>query len=237
MPTPWTYTTLAQALVDWMVLDGQTAAGGFSTATPQTIANVNVAIQNAEDRISKEIDLPAWRKTSVGTNLATGVNTYTLPADFLSMYAFSITYYDSASNASYILPLLERDPGFIREAFGSIMQVDWQAPRYYALNGVSGTANTILVGGTPDQNYALTIDYQASVTSIVTATTTWLGTYAPSCLFNCALQNLYAYLKGETDVWTNIAQMAQNDLEGLTVLGSGRQRKDTFFEPNTRVPV
>ena len=126
MPTPWTYATLAQALVDWMVLDGQTGAGGFVAATPQTVVNVNVAIQNAEDRISKEIDLPpAWSKTNNGLNLTAGNNLFALPTDLLSIYNFSISVFDSPSNSTYIVPLLERDSGFIREAFGSTNQNDW----------------------------------------------------------------------------------------------------------------
>ena len=223
-----------------MVLEGQTAAGGFSTATPQTVANVNVAIQNAEDRVSKEIDIPAWRKTVTNLNLTMGSPYFTLPSDFLSMYNFCLAYTDTNISETVIPPLLERDLGFIREAFPSSSALEYATPRYYALQGAPSTNSyqtTAIVGATPDQPYAVTLDYQASVQSIVTSTTSWLGTYAPTALFNLSLVNLYAYLKGETDIWQNIAATAENDLNGLRVLGQGRQLKDTFFKPNQKADV
>src|SRR5271165_4025421 len=216
MPTPWTYTTLGQALVDHMVLPGQTGSpgGAFpSGCDAVTLANVNVAIQNAEDRISKEIDLPAWRKTNTSLNLTMGTPYFTLPSDFLSMYEFMVSSYDQSTQENEIVPLLERDMGFIREAVPTTSALEYATPRYYALQGATASyVNIAIVAPTPDQSYAVTLDYQASVQSIVASVTSWLGTYAPACLFNCALQNLYAYTKGETDVWTNIAQTAQNDL-------------------------
>jgi hypothetical protein len=233
MPTPWIYTTLAQALVDWLVLPGATNAGGWSTADPLTVSNINTAIQNAEDRLSKEIDLPAWQRTNNLLNLTTGTPFMALPADFLSMNEIMVTIYDSATNESKILPLLERDQGFIREAFPSMSQLTWQAPRYYAFTGpATGQLPTqIMVGAVPDQNYGVTMDYFASVLSIVTAGTSWLGTYAPSALFYASLQEGYVYTKGESDMLNTVAQIAQNAIAGLRLLGEGKLRTDNFKAP------
>jgi len=233
MATAWTYTTLAQALVDWCVLPGQTGQGGFNPATtdPQTVANVNVSIQNAEDRIQKEIDLPTFSKVDTSLNLTAGSRNFTLPVDFMSMNSISLGVYDSVDNVTNFPPLLERDAGFIREAFPSNAQQYWEAPRYYSLLG----GNNIYLGGTPDQNYSVTLDYDYSQPSIVTAGTTWIGSYAPAALFYCSLQELYTYTKGEQDMLTIIAQETANALSGLKLLGEGKQQTDTFFRPNTKV--
>lgn len=237
MPTAWTYTTLAQALVDWLVLPGQTGQGGFNplTTDPATVANVNVSIQNAEDRIQKEIDLPAFSKVDSTLNLTAGSRNFNLPTDFLSMNSISIGI-ASGTPPTVITnfpPLLERDSGFIREAFPTNAQQYWQAPRYYALLG----GQSVYVGGTPDQPYAVTLDYDFSQPSIVTAGTTWIGTYAPAAMFYCALQELYTYTKGETDMLTIVAQEVSNAMQGLKLLGEGRQQTDTFFRPSTKVPT
>ena len=239
MPTPWTYTSLAQRLADWLVLPGATDIGGWPPAdSPITVANINACIQNAEDRLSKEVDLPAWQRTNNLLNLTTGNAFMTLPVDFMSMNTLSISVYDVVANQTSVHPLLERDQGFIREAFPSTSQFAWQAPRYYAFAGPLGGATaptSIMVGATPDQDYAITMDYEASVQSIVTAGVTWLGTYAPDALFYTALQEGYVYTKGEPDMLQSVAQMTQNAINGLKLLGEGKLRGDTFKRPTKAV--
>ena len=151
------------------------------------------------------------------------------------MNSISLGIYDPVDNVTNYAPLLERDSGFIREAFPSNAQQYWTAP--HAITQCSAVNRSMLAELPVDQNYSVTLDYDFSQPSIVTSPTgtTWLGTYAPAALFYCSLQEMYTYTKGETDMITIVAQEVSNSMQGLKLLGEGRQQSDTFFRPTTKV--
>ena len=74
----YTYTTLKTAIQDFVEDSGSTF-----------IANLDNFIQNAEQRIFSEVDLPLDRKNSTG-NLTTANKYLATPEDFLSTYSLSV---------------------------------------------------------------------------------------------------------------------------------------------------
>ena len=74
----WTYTTLTQAIQDYMESNEATF-----------VANIDIIIKQAEDRILKAIQLPDFRKNVSGTT--TGSDQYLgIPTDFLAPYSLAV---------------------------------------------------------------------------------------------------------------------------------------------------
>ena len=95
----WTYTTLTQAIKDYV----QTTETTF-------VNNIDVFIQQAETRIVRRAGLPVFRKNTTGT-MTTDNQYLGVPTDFLSPYSLAIS-----SGGSYEY-LITKDVNFIREAY------------------------------------------------------------------------------------------------------------------------
>ena len=96
----WTFTTLKTALQDYLETDETTF-----------VNNLSNIITQAEDRILKSVQLPDFRKNSVGTTTS-GVKYLSCPSDFLAPYSLAV------DNSGYEF-LLFKDVNFIREAYPS----------------------------------------------------------------------------------------------------------------------
>jgi len=96
-----TYVQLKQAIQDWTENDSTE----FTAATGSGVAPIDVCIANAELRITKELDLTAFRKT---TTIASGTATtgVALPEDLVVLRFLRI------QNGAH---LYEKDETFIRE--------------------------------------------------------------------------------------------------------------------------
>ena len=80
--------------------------------TTFTDAQVNMFIQQAEQKIYNTVQIPALRK-NVSATMTSGNQYLVLPSDFL--YAYSMAIYTTAANTySY---LLYKDVNFMREAY------------------------------------------------------------------------------------------------------------------------
>ena len=106
----WTFTTLKNALQDYL-----------ETTETTFVDNLPTIITQAEDRILKSVQLPDFRKNSTG--VTTSSNKYLkCPSDFLAPYSLSV------DNSGYEF-LLFKDVNFIREAYPSSLLViatsDW----------------------------------------------------------------------------------------------------------------
>jgi hypothetical protein len=199
----WTYTTLKQAILDYIETDEET----FET-------NLPVIVQQAEDRILKAVQLPAFRKNVTGS-LTSGDQYLGLPTDYLSPYSLSI----DNSGSEF---LLFKDVNFIREAYPVASATG--VPKYYSLF----SDEFFLVGPTPDQNYVSELHYFYKPASIVTASTSWLGTKAESTLFYGCLLEAYTFQKGDADIIELVAQRYEDALAKLSLLGEGRNRTDSY---------
>lgn len=208
------YTQLVQAIKDYTE----------STET-SFVSHIDEIIKQSEKKIYNEVQLPYLRKNVTGN--ATSGNKYVqTPSDFLAVYSMSII--DGSSDQHF---LLNKDVNFIREAYAN---ASTQAqPKYYALFD----HNTFILGPTPDSAYNVELHYYYYPTSIVTASTTWLGdNYEQALLYACLVQ-AYTYLKGDPDLMANYQKQYQENMVQLKMLGDGKDRRDAYRSGQVRYEV
>ena len=208
------YTQLVQAIKDYTE----------STET-SFVSHIDEFIKQAERKIYNEVQLPYLRKNVTG-NATLGNKYVQTPSDFLAVYSMSII--DGSSDQHF---LLNKDVNFIREAYAN---ASTQAqPKYYALFD----HNTFILGPTPDSAYDVELHYYYYPTSIVTASTTWLGdNYEQALLYACLVQ-AYTYLKGEPDLLANYEKQYQENMVQLKMLGDGKDRRDAYRSGQVRYEV
>jgi len=194
--------------------------------------DMNMFIQQAEQKIYNTVQLPNLRKNVTGALTAT--NKYlSCPDDFLSVYSMAVF----PTGGSYTF-LLNKDVNFIREAYPN--PTDYGIPAHYALFGPQTafpTELTFILGPTPDAAYNVELHYYYYPESIVTANTTWLGDNFDSALLNGALVEAIRFMKGEQDLIAVYKGMYDNAMVLLKQLGDGKDRQDAYRSGQTRVQV
>jgi hypothetical protein len=190
------------------------------------VANIPVFVQLAEERIYNAVFIPAIRKNQIGT--LTPSNKYlTVPSDWLANFSLSVI--EPVTNAQTFL--IDKDVNFIRECYPD--PDDTGVPKYYAIFD----DNTFILGPTPDSNYQVELHYYYYPESIVTASTSWLGTNFETVLLYGAVREAYIYMKGEQDMMVYYEQKYQESLGLLKLLGEGKDRTDAFRSGLNRIPV
>lgn len=194
--------------------------------------DVNMFIQQAEQKIYNTVQLPNLRKNVTGVTAS--ANKYlACPDDFLSPYSLAVI----SGSGSYTF-LLNKDVNFIREAYPN--PTDTGTPAHYAIFGPQSslpTELTFILGPTPDAIYSVELHYYYYPESIVTAGTTWLGDNFDSALLNGALVEAIRFMKGEQDLIAVYKGMYDNALILLKQLGDGKDRQDAYRSGQTRVQV
>ncbi len=146
-----------------------TSSGGTGVVTSDGASQINLFIQQAEERIYNSVQIPALRKNVTG--ITTGSNKYlSCPSDFLSV--FSIAVIDGDGNYEY---LLNKDVNFIRAAYPNPNTEG--LPKYYALFGptvIPSVPSSIItnelsfiLGPTPDDAYNVELHYYYYPESII----------------------------------------------------------------------
>jgi hypothetical protein len=184
-----------------------------------------VFVQTAEKRIYVEAALPASRKNVTGS-LTMDDPYLTLPDDWLATYEIAVlnpvTPIPPAESAYAYQYLLPKDVSFVRESFPN--PADTGIPEYYAIFD----NNTLLLGPTPDDNYNVELHYLAYPTSIVTASTTWLGDNFDYVLLYGTLREAYLYMLGEADITAEYEKKYQESLGLLKKTTEGLNRRDDY---------
>lgn len=178
-----------------------------------------------EQKVYNAVQIPALRKNVLG-NLTPSGPYLTLPTDFL--YPYSLAVVDGAGAYSY---LLDKDVSFIRSAYPTPLFSG--LPKYYAVFD----QNTVIVGPTPDTNYAVELQYGYYPESIVTASTSWLGDNFDAVLLNGMLVEAARFMKEEADVVALYTKLFDEAMLQLKQLGDGKLRMDTYRVPQVRIPV
>tara|TARA_R100001132_G_C3233629_1_gene67199 strand:- start:55 stop:684 length:630 start_codon:yes stop_codon:yes gene_type:complete len=180
--------------------------------------------KQAEQQIYASIDLPAMRTNQTGTSTIN--NKYlTMPTNML--YVYSVAVIDGASSYTY---LINKDVSFIREAYP--VSATTGMPVHYGIFGET----TFILGPTPDASYNMEIHFAEYPESIVTASTTWLGTEFDSALLNGALVQAIRFQKGEPDMVALYEKLYVQAVALLRNMGAGRLETDTYRSGVVRVP-
>ena len=182
--------------------------------------------QQAEEKIYNAVQIPDLRVSDDGPLVASN-KLYTLPTDHL--YTYSIAVITSSTNTF----LLNKDVNFIREAYPINTSTKYGLPKFYA----QYSATQIELAPTPDANYEIEHIYARYPTSIVTASTTWLGDNASSALLNGALVEAIRFQKGEADVIANYEKLYVISMQLLKNLGDGHLRTDAYRSGQFREKV
>ena len=179
--------------------------------------------QQAEQLIYAAVDLPAMRTNQTGTTTI-NIKYLTMPTNMLYVYSLAVI---DATNAYHYL--INKDVSFIREAYPKA--VNTGLPVHYAIFG----DGTFILGPTPDATYASEIHFAEYPESIVTASTTWLGTEFDSALLNGALVQAIRFQKGEGDMVQMYEKMYMDAMALLRNMGAGRLETDTYRSGVVRV--
>ena len=132
----WTYTTLKSAIQDYV-----------ESADSTFVSNLPIFIQEAEQRILQNVQIPVFRKNVTGSG--TSGNTYlAAPSDFLT--PLSLAVIDGDSNYNY---LLLKHVSFIRDYTPAAATTG--EPKYYAIFD----NNTFLLAPTPNTGFTFELHY------------------------------------------------------------------------------
>lgn len=229
------YATLFETIKGYVENDfpnvSFTDSAGTGSVTLTSTEQINMFIDQAEQRIFNSVQFPSLRKNVLGNMTAT--NKYlACPIDFLASYSMAVI------NEGEYTFLLNKDVNFIRASYPS--PTDTGLPAYYALWGPrSNNPNelTFILGPTPDQAYEVELHYFYYPESIVTAGTSWLGDNFDSVLLYGSLVEAYTFMKGEPDMVALYDGKYKEALMLAKRLGDGMERQDAYRSGQVRVPV
>jgi hypothetical protein len=179
------------------------------------VAAIPTFVKQAEQRIYRSVNLPVNRKNVAGT-MTDGNQYLAMPTDFLFPLSLSIT---SSSNQIF---LLNKDANFIRSTYPNASTEG--TPKYYGVFA----SDTFIVGPTPDANYTSELHYYYQPDSIVSSSTSWLGTNADTVLLYGSLVEAYTYMKGDADMMQLYQQRYQEALDLLKLQAEGRLTGDEY---------
>lgn len=197
------------------------------------VSNIPNFVKQAESRIYQTVHIPVLRKNVTGT--LTSTNKYlSCPDDFLSVYSIAVV--DPVTGAYTYL--IDKDVSFIREAYP--IPTSTGAPKYYAIFGPQSgnlTELTLILGPTPDANYATELHYFYYPVSIVTNGTSWLGDNFDPVLFYGTMREAMIFMKGEQDMVAYYEQKYAEAIGQLTRLVNGLERGDAYRDGQTKIPA
>ena len=210
-----------------------TAVQSYTENTFPTV-DMNLMIEQAEQKIYNAVQLPSLRKNVTGT--CTINNKYlSCPNDYLS--SFSLAVIDATGTYSY---LLNKDVNFIREAYPA--PTDTGLPLYYGLFGPQFSYPdelSFILGPTPDAGYNMELHYFFYPESITVAADgqTWLGDNFDTALLNGTLMEAITYMKGEPDMLALYQARYQEAMMLLKQLGDAKEKGDSYRDGLPKYPV
>jgi len=185
-------------------------------------------IRNTELNIAGLVDYDDTRKYATSNFIAN--NRYiSTPAEFLiirSLQVFNTT--DQTGTRTF---MEKRDTSFITEFNGD---GSTGLPKYYA----NWNEDSIVVAPTPDQSYAVQLNYIISPPHFTSSNTTYLSEYQQGLLLHGVLTEAFSYLKGPMDMYNLYLTKYNEEINAFSVQQMGRRRRAEFDDgvPRTKVP-
>ena len=217
-----TYSQLVTQIRNYTEVD----SNGLSDST------LSVVVQNAENRIYRELNIDAFRLYASAVTTA-GTTTISVPSGLRN-----IRYVEMISPNGEFSTLEQKDSSFMSE-FNNLPgnSTYYAKPRYYA----NFNETTWFVAPTPNTTYAINIAYYSQGTSITagssTTSTTYISTFAQDLLLYGSLVETYKYLKGPDNMIQVYEQSYQQARESFGVEQTGRRRRDEYVDGEPRVVV
>ena len=205
----FTYAQLKDAIQDYTQYD-----------ETSFVANLPVFIEQAEERILKNVQLSVFRKNFSGSMTASNAF-LACPNDFLAPYALSFT--DSGSNQVF---LEFKNADFV-QTFNPDASTTGN-PRYYAVYDI----DNFILGPTPDNSYTVDLSYfyrPASLTQAGESGTTWLSENAKVAMLYGSLIEAYIYMKGDPDMMAQYEKRFAEAMMGLKMFGESKEVTDQYM--------
>ena len=187
------------------------------TSETTFVADLDRFIQEAEERILKNVELPVFRKNVVGNGTSSSPYLST-PSYFLATYSLALII-----DSVYSYPLFKH-VSFIRDYTPNPSTTG--PTKYYALFD----DNTFILGPTPAANYEYELHYKyrpASLTTTSGSSTTWLSDNAPDAMLYGTLVEAATFLK----IPEEAAQYEQRfvlAMNALKKIGEGYGARDEY---------
>jgi|TARA_R100001460_G_scaffold56931_1_gene96690 hypothetical protein len=214
----FTYSGLKTAIQDYV-----------DSSETTFVNNLNIIIEQAEERILKGVWLDNFKKNVTGT--ATSDTPYLgMPTDFLA--PFSLAVIDS--NTYHYLNL--KQVSFMRSYKPTTTGAVTGRPKYYA----EFDSDSFIIAPTPDSNYTFELHYfyrPASLTAAGDSGQTWLSENAPIALLYASLTEASIFLKmdpAETGLYNQRFEDALARLKN-TAEGAGTQSQYRYDQ--VRIPI
>ena len=208
----------------YTLTDLQTDIRGYTEVGSNVFTDsvVNRLIQNAENKIYREVDSDQDRHYAT-SNLIVGNRYVTIPADLRLIRYVQLT--NSAGDQFY---LEQRDTSFMAEYYAEPGTSSVDIPKYYA----NWDEDFWVVAPTPDKTYSITLAYNKEPVSLTDATVSGTGTslsnkYQDLILYG-SLVNAYGYLKGPADMLQYYSQAYEKALLSYAIEQQGRRRRDEY---------
>jgi len=218
-----TYSQLVTQIRNYTEVD----SNGLSDNT------VSVIVQNAENRIYRELNIDAFRLYASAVTTA-GTTTISVPSGLRN-----IRYVEMITPGTGDTSTLEQKDSSYMAEFNNLPgnSTYYDKPKYYA----NWNETTWFVAPTPNTNYAINIAYYSQGTSITAGnsatSTTYISTFAQDLLLYGSLVETYKYLKGPDNMIQVYEQSYQQARESFGVEQTGRRRRDEYVDGEPRVVV
>ena len=173
--------------------------------------------------IAGKVDYDDLRKYSTST-FNVGKRFVALPADLTIIRSLQVI------NGSTRIYAEKRDTSFIAEynndgATG--------LPKYWA----NWDDFNLIVAPTPDQAYAIQVNYITDPPDFTSTNTTFLSKYQESMLLHGTLTEAFSYLKGPLDLYNLYKSKYNEEIQNFALQQMGRRRRAEFDDGVPRVVV
>ena len=208
----------------YTLTDLQTDIRGYTEVGSNVFTDsvVNRLIQNAENKIYREVDSDQDRHYAT-SSLIIGNRYVTIPSDLRLIRYAQLT--DSAGNQYY---LEQRDTSFMAEYYADPGTSSVDIPKYYA----NWDEDFWVVAPTPDKTYSITLAYNKEPVSLTDASVSGTGTFLSNkyqdLILYGSLVNAYGYLKGPADMLQYYSQAYEKALLSYAIEQQGRRRRDEY---------
>ena len=184
-------------------------------------------IRNTELSVAGAVDYDDTRKYS--TSSFTANKRYLItPEDFLIIRSLQV--FNSTNQTGDRSFMEKRDTSFITEYNGSGAT---GLPKFYA----NWDESSIVVAPTPDQGYAVQLNYIITPPSFTSSNTTYLSEYQQGMLLDGVLTDAFAFLKGPMDMYNLYKSKYNEGIQNFALQQMGRRRRAEYDDGVPRVKI
>tara|TARA_R110001606_G_scaffold56186_1_gene136312 strand:- start:312 stop:968 length:657 start_codon:yes stop_codon:yes gene_type:complete len=214
----FTYSELKTAIQDYV-----------DSSETTFVNNLNIIIEQAEERILKGVWLDNFKRNVTGT-ATSGTPYLGMPTDFLAPFSLSVI----DSDTYYFLNL--KQVSFMRSYKPATTGSVTGRPKYYA----EFDSDSFIIAPTPDSNYTFELHYfyrPASLTAAGDSGSTWLSTNAPIALLYGCLTEAGVFLKMDPTEIAGYDQRFENALARLKNTAEGAGTQSQYRYDQVRIPT